>query len=137
MPSVISAYAVTTLNACLVTSTAHADDEPTARVWKRRDAECDNNSAQERSRTRGGVGPREQFATCPSAGTGARGQVVETGLQRGRCGGSGVGGESPEPHHRELPQDSLYHVSLGVPLFQQSLGILKHRKRKSVGFSNK
>ena len=36
----------------------------------------------------------------------------------------------PYPHQSEFPLDSHYHVSLGVPLFQQSTGILKHLKEK-------
>ncbi len=87
------------------TSTAHTDDnEPTDRQragWKRRGGECGDESEQERSRTGGGAGRREQLAPCPSAGAGARRQVVEAELRRGRCGGSDVAG-TPTQRPRKL-----------------------------------
>ena len=59
---------------------------------KRRGGECGDESEQERSRTGGGAGRREQLAPCPPAGAGTRRQAGETELRRGRCGGSDVAG---------------------------------------------
>ena len=59
---------------------------------KRWCGECGDESEQERSRTGGGAGRREQLAPCPSAGAGTRRQAGETELRRGRCGGSDVAG---------------------------------------------
>ncbi|MCJ7807758.1 MAG: hypothetical protein MUP73_03445, partial [Dehalococcoidia bacterium] len=53
---------------------------------------CGDESEQERSRTVGSAGRREQLAPCPSAGAGTRQQAVEAELRRGRCGGSDVVG---------------------------------------------
>jgi hypothetical protein len=62
---------------------------------KRWDGECGDESEQERSRTGGSAGRREQLAPCPSAGAGARRQAVEAELRRGRCGG-GADAEAPQ-----------------------------------------
>jgi hypothetical protein len=74
-----------------VTSTAHTDDNGPAdgqRAGRKRwGGECGDESEQERSRTGGGAGRREQLAPCPSAGAGARRQVVEAELRRERRGG--------------------------------------------------
>jgi hypothetical protein len=68
---------------------------------KRWCGECGDESEQERSRTGGGAGRREQLAPCPSAGAGTRRQAVETELRRGRCGGSDVAG-TPTQRPRKL-----------------------------------
>jgi len=91
-------------DAGLDTSAAHTDDGPTdgQRAGRKRwCGECGDESEQERSRTGGGAGRREQLAPCPSAGAGTRRQAVEAELRRGRCGGSDVAG-TPTQRPRKL-----------------------------------
>jgi hypothetical protein len=79
---------------------AHTDNGPMdgqRAGSKRRGWECGDDSEQERSRTAGGAGRREQLAPCPQAGAGTRRQAVEHELRRGRCGGSDV--ERPPAIH--------------------------------------
>ena len=53
-----------------------ADGQTTGGVEKEgRGGECGDESEQERSRTGGGAGRREQLAPCPSAGAGTRRQA--------------------------------------------------------------
>ena len=69
------------------TSIAQTDDnEPTGgqRAGRKRwGGECGDESEQERSRTGGGAGRREQLAPCPSAGAGTRRQAGEAELALG------------------------------------------------------
>ena len=56
--------------------------------------ECGDESEQERSRTGGGAGRREQLAPCPSAGAGTRRQAVEAELRRGAMRQERRGGDA-------------------------------------------
>ncbi|MCJ7808483.1 MAG: hypothetical protein MUP73_07330 [Dehalococcoidia bacterium] len=84
---------------------AHRQHTPTTdgqRAGRKRwCGECGDESEQERSRTGGGAGRREQLAPCPSAGAGTRRQVGEAELRRGRCGRSDVEG-TPTQRPRKL-----------------------------------
>ena len=62
---------------------------------KRWCGDCGDDSEQERSRTGGGAGRREQLAPCPSAGASTRRQAVEHELRRGRRGGD-ADAEAPQ-----------------------------------------
>ena len=81
------------------TSIAQTDDNmPTDGQWtgwKWRGWDCGDESEQERSRTGGGAGRREQLAPCPSAGAGTRRQAGEAELRRGRRGGD-ADAETPQ-----------------------------------------
>ena len=84
---------------------------------KRWCGECGDESEQERSRTGGGAGRREQLAPCPSAGAGTRRQAGETELRRGRCGGSDVAG-TPTQWPRKPSNPSLHARERASAIFE-------------------
>jgi len=84
--------------------------------------ECGDESEQERSRTGGGAGRREQLAPCPSAGAGTRRQA--------RCGGSDVAG-APTQRPRKLSKRG--RARCGTHRTGFILAVLRRRGGLGVG----